>query len=228
VDGYAGIGVVMASNPTGVPAIPAIPLLTTKLFVPRARADLVVRPRLLDRLAHPDDGCRCTLLSAPAGAGKTTLLAAWLATRELPAAWLSLDERDQDVHRFVRYLVAAFQSVAPGCGTTTLAWLDVPEAAVEAVLTSLVNDVARLPDGTLLVLDDYHLVRSTGVHEAVGFLLEHLPPSTSLVLSTREDPPLPMARLRGRGELRELRAADFSFTVDEASLRAADLATSSR
>ena len=217
MDGYAGIGVVMASNPTGVPAIPAIPLLTTKLFVPRARADLVVRPRLLDRLAHPDDGCRCTLLSAPAGAGKTTLLAAWLATRELPAAWLSLDERDQDVHRFVRYLVAAFQSVAPGCGTTTLAWLDVPEAAVEAVLTSLVNDVARLPDGTLLVLDDYHLVRSTGVHEAVGFLLEHLPPSTSLVLSTREDPPLPMARLRGRGELRELRAADFSFTVDEAS-----------
>jgi LuxR family maltose regulon positive regulatory protein len=214
VDGHAGIGVVMTSTNPGGP--PGIPLLRTKLFLPRARRDLVVRPRLLARLAQAD-GCRCMLLSAPAGAGKTTLLAAWLAAREDPAAWLSLDERDQDVHRFVRYLVAAFQSVAPSCGATALAWLDVPEVDVEALLTSLVNDVAGLPQGTLLVLDDYHLVRSTAVHEALGFLLDHLPPSTSLVLSTREDPPLPVTRLRGRGELRELRAADFSFTVDEAS-----------
>ena len=96
-------------------------------------------------------------------------------------------------------------------------WLDAPAADIEAVLTTLVNDVAALPDGTALVPDDYHLVRSAAVHEATGFFLGHLPPSTHLVISTREDPPLPMARLRGRGELRELRAADFSFTVDEAS-----------
>jgi LuxR family transcriptional regulator, maltose regulon positive regulatory protein len=205
---WAGIGVHMS--------LPGIPLLTTKLFVPRARPDLVVRPRLLTRLAHADDGCRCTLLSAQAGAGKTTLLAAWLATREHSAAWLSLDDGDQDVQRFVRYLVAAFQTVAPGCGTTALSWLDAPAADVEAVLTSLVNDVAALPRGTVLVLDDYHLIRSTAVHEAVGFLQAHLPPSTHLVISTREDPPLPIARLRGRGQLCELRAADFGFTVDEA------------
>jgi LuxR family transcriptional regulator, maltose regulon positive regulatory protein len=198
-------------------SLPGIPLLTTKLFVPRVRPDVVVRPRLLTRLAQAQEGCRCTLLSAQAGAGKTTLLAAWLAEREHPTAWLSLDEGDQDVHRFVRYLVAAFQRVAPGCGTTALTWLDAPAADIEAVLTTLVNDVAALPDGTVLVLDDYHLVRSAAVHDATGFFLGHLPPSTHLVISTREDPPLPIARLRGRGQLCELRAADFGFTVDEAS-----------
>jgi ATP/maltotriose-dependent transcriptional regulator MalT len=191
-----------------------IPLLTTKLFVPRARPDLVVRPRLLAGLVR--DGARCTLLAAQAGAGKTSLLAAWLAEHERAAAWLSLDERDQDEHRFVRYLAAALQTVAPGCGHTALSWLDGPSVPIDAVLTSLLNDAAALPPGTLLVLDDYHLVRSRAVHDAVAFLLDHLPPTLHLVISTREDPPLPMARLRGRGELVELRAADLGFTVDEA------------
>ncbi len=131
----------MAGIPTG---LPGMPLLTTKLFVPRARSDLVVRPRLLARLAQASDG-RCTLVTGQAGVGKTTLLAAWLATREHPVAWLSLDERGQDPLRFVRYLVAAVQTVAPGCGATALAWLEAPETDVEIVLTSLVNDLAAHP-----------------------------------------------------------------------------------
>ena len=200
----------------GIPATEAdFPLLKTKLFVPRMRSDLVVRPRLIERLGH--GGARCTLLTAQAGAGKTTLLAAWLAQRESPVAWLSLDERDQEPHRFVRYLVAALRTVAPDCGRAALAWLDGPPVPVDVVLTSLINDLAALPRGTVLVLDDYHVVRADAVHAAVTFLLDHLPPVFQLVISTREDPPLPMARLRGRGEVVELRAADLGFTDDEAS-----------
>ena len=118
----------------------AIPLLATKLFAPRPRSDVVVRPRLQELLARED--ARWTLLSAPAGAGKTTLLAAWLDARTAPLAWLSLDERDQDVHLFVRYLIAALQSVAPSCGSTALGWLAGQRAAPEVVLTTLLNDMA--------------------------------------------------------------------------------------
>jgi len=185
----------MAGTPAGVPGIP---LLTTKLFVPTARSDLVVRPRLLERLTD-GAGARFTLLTAQAGAGKTTLLAAWLASRGSPVAWLSLDERDQDAHRFVRYVIAAFQTIAPGCGATALAWLEGSPSPVELVLTSLLNDVAALPRRTMLVLDDYHLVRSRAVHDALGFLLDHLPPAAQLVISTREDPPLALPRHPERG-----------------------------
>ncbi|MGQ0575928.1 MAG: LuxR C-terminal-related transcriptional regulator [Pseudonocardia sp.] len=189
------------------------PLIATKLFVPRARADLVARPRLTARLAAADG---CTLVSAPAGAGKTTLLGGLLAGRAQPVAWLSLDARDQDVRRFLRYLVAALQHIDPACGASALAWLDGPPTPPEVLLTSLVNDLAVLPDGSVVVLDDYHLVHAAEIHAAVTFLLEHLPPCLRLVIATREDPPLPLPRLRGRGELTEIRAADLSFAVDEA------------
>jgi LuxR family maltose regulon positive regulatory protein len=195
-----------------------LPLLATKLFVPRPRLDLVPRPRLLARLDVGPGMGRCTLLSAPAGAGKTSLLAAWLAQLDRPAAWLTLDERDQDTGQVLRYLVAALQTIAPACGRGAMAWLDAPQPPPpEVVVTGLVNDLAALPAPGLLVLDDYHLIRAPEVHAAVAFLLDHLPPTLHLVIASREDPPLPLPRLRARHQLTELRAADLGFSVAEAA-----------
>jgi LuxR family maltose regulon positive regulatory protein len=158
------------------------------------------------------------LLSAAAGSGKTTLLAAWLASTHRPVAWLTLDERDQDVHQFVRYLVGALDRVAPAACRAAGAWLDAPTLPpVEVVLKVLLNDLAALPEPCLLVLDDYHVVRTPAVHHVLAFLLEHLPPAVHLVIASREDPPLPLPRLRGRGQLAELRAADLRFTPAEAA-----------
>jgi LuxR family maltose regulon positive regulatory protein len=195
-----------------------LPLLTTKLFVPRPRPDLVPRPRLLTHLDAGLDAGRCSLLSAPAGAGKTSLLAAWLAQLDRPAAWLTLDERDQDAGQVLRYLVAACQTIAPTCGRGALAWLEAPQPPpLEVVVTELVNDLAALPAPGVLVLDDYHLVRAPAVHGAVAFLLDHLPPALHLVIASREDPPLPLPRLRARRQLVEVRAADLGFRVEEAA-----------
>jgi LuxR family transcriptional regulator, maltose regulon positive regulatory protein len=192
-------------------------LLTTKLFPPRPRRDLVRRPRLLERLDAGLEATRCTLLAAPAGAGKTTLLAEWLSDLHRPVAWLALDARDQDAHQFLRYLIAAVQRIAPTCGRAALARLETPPPArTDLVLTSLINDLAGLANPCVLVLDDYHLVRATAVHEALAFCVDHLPSGVHLVIATREDPPLALARLRARGELTELRAAHLRFTADEA------------
>ena len=193
-------------------------LLSTKLFVPRPRPDLVQRPRLLARLDDGLDEGRCSLLSAPAGAGKTSLLAAWVAQLDRPVAWLALDERDQEIHQVLRYLVASLQTIAPECGRAALAMLDAPPAAApEVVLTSLVNDIAALPGRALLVLDDYHLVREPAVYTAIEFLLNHLPRTLHLTIATREDPPLPLPRLRASRQIIELRAVDLSFDVEEAA-----------
>ena len=198
--------------------VAGLPLLATKLFVPRPRPDLVPRPRLLARLDVGPGAGRCTLLSAPAGAGKTSLLAAWLAQLDRPAAWLTLDERDQDTGQVLRYLVAALQTIAPACGRGAMAWLEAPQPPPpEVVVTGLVNDLAALPAPGLLVLDDYHLIQAPDVHAAVTFLLDHLPPTLHLVIASREDPPLPLPRLRARHQLTELRAADLGFSVEEAA-----------
>jgi LuxR family maltose regulon positive regulatory protein len=133
-------------------------------------------------------------------------------------AWLSLDERDQDVHQLLRYLIAAFQIVAPACGRAALAGLESPTPPPpETILIALVNDLAALSAPCLLVLDDYHLLHAPDIHAAVAFLLEHLPPEVHLVLATREDPPLPLPRLRARGQLVEVRDADLRFTAEEAA-----------
>ena len=193
-------------------------LLTTKLFVPRPRPDFIPRPRLLRRLDESLSRGRCTLLSASAGSGKTSLLAAWVASTHRPVAWLTLDEGDQDVHQLLRYLVAALQSIAATCGRAALAWLDAPTPpSAEGVLTSLLNDLAVLPEPCLLVLDDYHVVRAPAMHRALAFLVNHPSPAIHLVIATREDPPLPLPRLRARGELAELRLADLRFTREEAA-----------
>ena len=199
------------------------PLIETKLFLPRPRAGLVSRPRLRQRL---DTGrtARLLLVSAPAGFGKTTLLVDWMASLQTtPAAavrgaWLSLDPADNDPATFWRYLVAAVRTAVPGAGEDALALLsDSRIPPVEMVLTTVVNDLAAAEVEVVLLLDDYHVIDSAAVHEGMAFLLAHLPPRLHLVLASRVDPPLPLARLRARGDLVEIRAADLRFTAEEAS-----------
>ncbi len=181
------------------------------------RNGLVARPRLVQRL-HNGLSSSLTLLSASAGFGKTTLLGAALAAYPGTVAWLSLGASDSDPQRFLRYLVAAVQRVHPAIGTTLETLLGSPQPPTfEAALALLINELAALPDDLVLVLDDYHLIDSPTIHEGINFLLEHLPPQLHLVIATREDPPFPLARLRARGQLTELRNADLRATVEEAT-----------
>ncbi len=159
-------------------------------------------------------------MSAPAGFGKTTLLAQWLATAPgdgPSAAWLSLDQRDNDPTVFWTYLVAALQTAAHGVGAGALSLLQSPRPPIEAVLATLLNDLGAVSNDVVLVLDDYHVIDARDVQDGMAFLLEHLPPQIHLVIASRTDPALPLARLRGRGELVEIRAADLRFTPDEAA-----------
>ena len=194
-------------------------ILATKLYVPPLRRRIVLRPRLVERLNEGlAAGHRLTLVSAPAGFGKTTLVSEWVAGCGRPVAWLSLDEGDSDPSRFQTYLVAALQTVAPGIGEGVLAALQSPQPPPpESTLTALLNDIATIPNDVVLVLDDYHVLDAGPVDDALAFLVEHLPPHLHLVIATREDPALPLARLRGRGQLTELRAADLRFTPSEAA-----------
>ncbi len=195
------------------------PLLATKLFIPSPRRSLVPRRRLVERLdAGLAAGHRLTLVSAPAGFGKTTLVGEWVSNCGRPAAWLSLDEGDSDPGRFLAHLVAALQTVAPGAGAAAIALLASPQPPpLEETLTTLLNDLAAILSEVVLVLDDCHTVDARPVDDALGFLVEHLPPRIHLVVATREDPALPLARLRARGQLTELRGADLRFTPDEAA-----------
>jgi LuxR family transcriptional regulator, maltose regulon positive regulatory protein len=190
-------------------------LVATKFHVPRA--GLVPRPRLLARLAE-GVGRGLTVVSTPAGFGKTTMLGDWARRSRGRAAWLSLDAGDNDPARFWRYIAAALAQARPGVDAPVAALLRGPhQASLEAVATAVINELSSLP-GTgevVLVLDDYHLVEAPPVHQSVAFLLDRLPPGLRLVLSTRADPPLPLARLRARGQLAELRAADLRFTLVE-------------
>ncbi len=193
------------------------PLLETKLYVPRSRGGLVSRPRLSRRLDQATTS-KLMLVSAPAGFGKSTLLAEWLAPTAGAgaAAWLSLDAGDNDAATFWAYLIAALQTVEPGVGADALAVLGEPQPPpIQVVLTTLLNDLAGLTRDVVLVLDDYHAVESRDVQEAMAFLLEHLPPRVHLVIASRADPALPLARLRARGELVEVRAAELRFTPEE-------------
>jgi LuxR family transcriptional regulator, maltose regulon positive regulatory protein len=194
-------------------------ILATKLRIPPTRHRMVIRPRLVERL---DDalaaGTGLTLVSAPAGFGKSTLVAAWAMGRDRPVAWLSLDEGDGDPARFLECLAAAVGAVAPGFGGATLAAVAAPGAPDPAtVSTALLNELAALPEPAVLVLDDYHVLDSPPVDLILARLVEHLPATLHLVIATREDPPLPLARLRARGRLAELRGEDLRFTAGEAA-----------
>ncbi len=193
------------------------PVLATKLYIPPPRPKVVLRPRLIERL---DEGLhrRLSLISAPAGFGKTTLAGEWAAGCGRAVAWLSLDEGDNDPARFLAYLVAALQTVAAHIGKGALGMLQSPQPPPpEAVLTALLNEIAALPGDFVLVLDDYHVIDAGPVDQALAFLIEGMPPHMHLVIATREDPPLPLPRLRARGQLSELRAADLRFTLPEAA-----------
>ncbi len=199
------------------------PLLTTKLYIPTPRSQLVSRPRLLHRLdADLHSHRRLMLLSAPAGFGKTTLLSDWLATHTTQprCAWLSLDEHDNERDRFFNYFIAALQTIDVSLGRTAATVLHTPLSAdatypFEAILTSLINDLAAYSAPLLIVLDDYHLITSPHIHAALAFLINHVPPHVRLVIATRSDPPLPLAKWRAADRVSEIRAADLRFTPDE-------------
>ena len=225
------------------------PILATKLFIPRPRANIVLRPRLIERLNErfrvSSGHTPCvTLISAPAGFGKTTLVSEWVNNLRFMidnlrldakkgskienrksetvnrVAWLSLDDGDNDPTRFLTYLVAALQTIDANIGTGVLGMLDASQhqqPSIEPILTTLINEIITLSDRFIFVLDDYHVIDAKAVDNALTFLVEHMPPQMQLVIATREDPNLPLARLRARAQLTELRAADLRFTAAEAA-----------
>jgi len=211
-----------------------MPILTTKLYITPPQPKVVLRPRLIERL-NQGLNHNLTLISAPAGFGKTTLVSSWIndlqeetTSQEKIAnhrskirnrvTWLSLDKGDNDPKLFLTYLVTALQKIAENIGKGVLAGLQSPQPPpIESILTTLLNEITTVQDNFILVLDDYHVIDSKPVDNALTFLLEHLPPQMHLVIATREDPQLPLARLRVRGQLTELRASDLRFTPSEAA-----------
>ena len=192
-----------------------IELLSTKLFIPRPRTNLVSRPRLVGRLNAGLDK-KLTLIAAPAGFGKTTLLSEWIPQSPRCVIWYSLDEADNDSARFWTYFIASIQQLRSDLGEGALALLQSLQAPpITIMLTTLINDITAFPDAFAIVLDDYHLIDSQPIHEALTYLLAHLPANMQLVITTRVDPPLPVARMRARDQLTELRANDLRFTADE-------------
>jgi LuxR family maltose regulon positive regulatory protein len=192
------------------------PLLATKLYLPPARVDRVLRPRLNEQLnlVRP-----LTVVSAPPGFGKTTALSEWIPTSQDCVAWLALDEGDNDPTRFWVYVIAALQKLRGDLGENALAMLQMSESPpTTSILATLINEIAAFPDSFSLVLDDYHFITTPALHEALTFLLNHLPRNMRVILTTRVDPPLPLAQFRARNRLTELRAADLSFTPEETAL----------
>jgi len=208
-------------------------ILATKLYIPQHRANVVLRPHLTKRLDE-DLYRKLTLISAPAGFGKTTLLSEWVASCQRPAAWLSLDEGDNDPTRFLTYFISALQKltlsrraelveaevdgIVSSIGEKILNALQSPQPPpIEPILTALLNEISTIPDDFILILDDYHNIDAKTINDILAFLLEHLPPRMHLVIITREDPNLPLARLRVHDQLTELRVTDLRFTLTEAA-----------
>jgi LuxR family maltose regulon positive regulatory protein len=200
------------------------PILLTKLFIPATRPELVSRSHLIEQLNHGFHN-KLTLISAPAGFGKTTLVIDWLHSQgddtssPFMVAWLSLDEGDSDVERFLTYLVTALNRI-PGLetdiGVSALRMVNSPQPPPpETIMATVINEIALLTEKIILILDDYHLIDAEQVHESLGFLIENLPPQLHLVITTREDPPIQTSRLRARGQLTEIRAVDLRFTSGE-------------
>ena len=197
----------------------AATILATKLFIPPPPLKVVSRPRLIERLNEGlSSRLKLTLISAPAGFGKSTLAGEWIASCGRPAVWLSLDENDNDPVRFLVYLISALQKFSPNLGAGLLDTLQSPQSPpIETALTALLNEITVISNSFILVLDDYHLTDAKSVDDALAFLIEHLPPQMHLVITTREDPSLPIPRLRARNQLTEIRAADLRFTPAEAA-----------
>ncbi len=198
------------------------PILTTKLYIPLPRPQIVHRPRLIENL---NEGLhhRLTLISAPAGFGKTTLVSEWIADLaqqsskpSIPIAWLSLDETDSNLATFFTYFIAALQTVSKDLGSGFLTAIQSSSPINDYLLASLLNEIAAIPNDFVLVLDDYHVIDYEPVDQSLTYLLDHLPPQMHLLITTREDPSLPLSRYRAKGHLTEIRAADLRFTPEEA------------
>lgn len=195
------------------------PLLTTKLYTPPARPNLVARPRLTNKL---EDGIRLghrlTLISAPAGFGKSTLMSEWAQSIDQPVAWLSLDANDNNLKRFLFYLIAALQLIDELIGESVLPVLEATDnPPVEHLLTILINEIAESGKDFLIFIDDFHLITSPKIIEALEFFLHHLPPNAHLVISGRVDPPFTLSRLRARDQMTEIRSKDLRFTQTESA-----------
>lgn len=197
------------------------PLLETKFHVPRSRSDLVARPRLLNAV-HQGAANKLTVVVAPAGFGKTTLLCGWLAIESRAdrlAAWVSLDPADNEPAVFWGYVIEALRRLYPGVGARAATLLQSPKAApVEAMLTTLINEIDALDRDCILVLDDYHLIEAEAIHAGLTYLLHHLPRRMHIAIASRADPPLALPKLRARGELSEIRVEDLRFTSDESAV----------
>ncbi len=215
------------------------PILSTKLYIPIVRQEFVSRPRMIKRL---NEGLqhKLTLISAPAGFGKTALVSQWLqqftkaeqkiTPTSLPhhsparMAWFSLDESDNDFTRFFTYFITALQQIKPQIGHITQELLQAsPQPSPETVMTHLINEIADSPTEFVLILDDYHIINTPAIHEALTFLLDHLPSQLHLILTTRTDPPFPLARLRARGQITEIRTDDLRFSLAEATIFLSDI-----
>ena len=196
----------------------SVPLLKTKLHVPLQRANMVFRPRLMTKLGEAlRRGHHLTLMSARAGSGKTTLASEWVHRQEHPSAWLSLDAKDNDPRRFIRYLVQALRQLDITISQTALSQAESPELPpADVLMTELINELTSHSASLIVVLDDYHVIQSDWIHQAISFLIEHQPPGMHLILTTRVDPPLPLAQLRARDQLTEIKDRDLLFTAGEA------------
>ena len=205
------------------------PILTTKLYIPSTRPDHLQRPRLIEKL-NSGIFSKLTLISAPAGFGKSTLLSAWVRPtyensrsedliQPTRVAWLSLDEGDNDLRRFLLYFVAALQTVEPDIGESVMTLLQSTGAVdLENFLTILLNELAAISVNMVLILDDYHIIESAPIDQAITFILDHLPAKIHLVIASRMDPSLPLSRMRARGQIIEIRANDLRFRAEEAAV----------
>ena len=192
-------------------------LLATKLRIPPQPQHGVQRARLINALERGTLHYKVVLLSAPAGYGKTTLLSQWAFASRCPVAWLSLNEEDNDLERFLRYLLAGWETVQPGVSESRLGLLlEAMSPDIEAVLAAFINAADDVPDHIAFVLDDYHLIEDPAIHTALTFLLDHLPPALHFVLAGRREPPLPLARYRAHQELMQFGAEDLNFGPEEA------------
>ena len=195
----------------------AAPFLTTKLFVPPLRPKIIPRPRLIEQL-NAGLYRKLTLVSAQAGFGKTTIISQWIHSCDRPIGWFSIDEQDSEPQNFLAYLVATLETIsADTVPQTTILLQAQPPSSSDVILTTLLNELATFQSPFILVLDDYHRITSPAIDDLLLFLIEHMPPQMHLVITTREDPQLPLPRLRVRGQMTELRVSDLRFTVEEAA-----------